>query len=199
MSAYFREPRLKAALTFQDVYMGLSSFEAPATFSMMPHTEIAPGVWFPRGGMYRVVEALMEIASEAGVEFIFEAAVERIEVDGTRARSVVLAGGRRFKADVVVANVDLPYIYQCLLPEQDLAQWLAQKRFFYSVVSFFWGVDKTYPTLAPHTLFLADNYQENFERITQSCGLPDNPCLYIHAPARLDPSLAPKGRIRSLP
>jgi phytoene desaturase len=32
MSAYFDDPRLKAAFTFQDVYMGLSPFEAPATF-----------------------------------------------------------------------------------------------------------------------------------------------------------------------
>jgi len=32
MSAYFDDPRLKAAFTFQDIYMGLSPFEAPATF-----------------------------------------------------------------------------------------------------------------------------------------------------------------------
>ena len=57
MSAYFDDPRLKAAFTFQDVYMGLSPFEAPATFSMMPYTELAHGVWYPKGGMYCIVEA----------------------------------------------------------------------------------------------------------------------------------------------
>ena len=65
MSAYFDDPRLKSAFTFQDVYMGLSPFEAPATFSMMPYTELAHGVWYPKGGMHRVVDALMEIASAA--------------------------------------------------------------------------------------------------------------------------------------
>jgi len=58
MSHYFNDPRLKAAFTFQDVYMGLSPFEAPATFSMMPYTELAHGVWYPKGGMYQVVEIL---------------------------------------------------------------------------------------------------------------------------------------------
>ena len=53
MSAYFDEPRLKSAFTFQDIYMGLSPFEAPATFSMMPYTELAHGVWYPKGGMYQ--------------------------------------------------------------------------------------------------------------------------------------------------
>ena len=70
MSAYFDDPRLKAAFTFQDVYMGLSPFEAPATFSMMPYTELAHGVWYPKGGMYSIVEALMELAQRAGVELV---------------------------------------------------------------------------------------------------------------------------------
>ncbi|HEV8190906.1 MAG TPA: phytoene desaturase family protein [Ktedonobacterales bacterium] len=193
MSAYFREPRLKAAFTFQDVYMGLSPFEAPSTFSMMASTELAHGVWYPKGGMYRVVEALLDVARQAGVEFCFHTPVSRIEVDGTRAHGVVLADGRRLEADVIVANADLPYVYEHLLPPDALATRLAHKQYSCSTVSFFWGVDTVYPALQPHTLFLADEYQENFERISQLRDLPDNPSLYIHAPVRLDPEAAPPG------
>jgi phytoene dehydrogenase-like protein len=108
MAAYFKQARLKSAFSFQDMYMGLSPFEAPSTFSMMAYTELAHGIWYPEGGMYRVVEALMDTARQAGVEFEFEADVERIEVDGTSARGVVLADGLVVKADVVVANADQP-------------------------------------------------------------------------------------------
>jgi phytoene desaturase len=193
MSAYFTEARLRAAFTFQDVYMGLSPFEAPATFSMMPYTELAHGVWYPEGGMYSVVNALMEIARQSGVEFVFDAEIDRIEVKGDFAHGVLLADGQRHDADVVVANADLPYVYQQLLPDIDLAERFVRKRFSCSAISFFWGVDKTYPKLGPHTLFLADNYQENFETIFQRLGVSENPSLYIHAPARLDPSSAPFG------
>jgi phytoene desaturase len=193
MSTYFREPRLKMAFTFQDVYMGLSPFEAPATFSMMPYTELAHGVWYPRGGMYQVVEALMALARQAGVEFIFRAGVKQIEVKGERARGVVLADGQRVEADAIVANADLPYVYQHLLPPDDQAKRLARKRFSCSVVSFFWGVDKPVPGLGPHTLFLSDDFRGNFDAIVHELTLPDNPSLYIHAPTRLDPSLAPPG------
>src|SRR5689334_13704428 len=99
MSAYFDDPRLKAAFTFQDVYMGLSPFEAPATFSMMPYTELAHGVWYPRGGMYSVVEALTQLARDAGVEFIFDTTVERIDVNSTHARGLILENGQRLEAD----------------------------------------------------------------------------------------------------
>ena len=142
MSTYFDNPRLKAAFTFQDVYMGLSPFEAPATFSMMPYTELAHGVWYPKGGMYSIVEALMELAQRAGVEFEFDAPVEQIDVNGTQAQGVVLSDGRQIKADAVLANADLPYIYKNLLPHcargRGESRRLEHKRFSCSVISFFW-------------------------------------------------------------
>ena len=121
MSTYFDDPRLKAAFTFQDVYMGLSPFEAPATFSMMPYTELAHGVWYPRGGMYQVVEALMTLAQKAGVEFQFNANVEHVEVNGRSACGVV-TDNQRLEADAVLANADLTYVYQNLLPQDSQAK-----------------------------------------------------------------------------
>jgi phytoene desaturase len=144
--------------------------------------------------MYRVIEALTEIARQAGVEFVFNTAVEQIEIRGGRARAVILQGGRRLPADVVVANADLPYVYRELLPPNGQARSLAHKRYSCSVISFFWGIDRPYSELGPHTLFLADDFRQNFDSIIRDLTLPENPSLYIHAPARLDPSMAPPGQ-----
>ena len=194
VSAYFDDPRLKSAFTFQDVYMGLSPFDAPATFSLMPYSELAHGVWYPKGGMYSIIEGLVELAQGAGVTFEFDAAVERIDVNGSRARGIVLTDGRHLQADMVLANADLPYVYRDLLPKDGEAERLSRKRFSCSVISFFWGVDKPYRQLPPHTLFLADDYRDNFKSIIRDLDLPANPSLYVHAPARLDPSMAPEGQ-----
>ena len=193
MANYFDDPRLKAAFTFQDVYMGLSPFEAPATFSMMPYTEMAHGVWYPKGGMYQVVEGLLSLAREMGVEFLFKTKVDQILVSQNRAQGV-LVSGKLLEAGAVLANADLPYVYNELLPENGQAKILARKKYSCSVISFFWGVDKPYETLKPHTLFLADDYRENFESIIRDLSIPANPSLYIHAPARLDPAMAPEGQ-----
>ena len=144
MSAYFDDPRLKAAFTFQDVYMGLSPFSAPATFSLLPYSELAHGVWYPKGGMYSIVEALTDLAREAGVEFRFNSAVENIETQSTTARGVRFADGTHLTADVVLANADLPYVYQNLLPQDRTAKTLSRKQYSSSVISFFWGMDKTH-------------------------------------------------------
>jgi phytoene desaturase len=193
MAEFFKHPRLKAAFCFQDVYMGLSPFDAPATFSLMPYTELEHGVWYPKGGMYRIIDALMTLAQAAGVEFALNTTVEQIVVDGNRVARLEIEHGQQATADVFLANADLPYVYQHLLPEDHRAEKINRKQFSCSTISFFWGVDKPYPTLGPHTLFLADDYRQNFVTIIKELGLPANPSLYVHAPSRLDPSMAPPG------
>jgi phytoene desaturase len=160
---------------------------------MMSYTELADGVWFPRGGMYQVVEALMRLARRAGVEFVFNAAVEQIEVESGGVRGVQLEGGRTLAAEAVLANADLPYVYQRLLPHDRQAKSIAHKRFSCSVVSFFWGLDRRAEGLGPHTLFLSDDFRGDFDRIERHLPPAKEPSLYLHAPSRIDPSLAPPG------
>ena len=195
MSHYFKDPRLKAAFTFEDMYMGLSPFDAPATFSLMPYSELAHGVWYPKGGMYKISEALYEIALKCGVEFEFNSAVEQIITTNNAAKGIKLVDGRTLEADVVFANADLPYVYNELLPNDPLVKSLKKKRYACSTINFFWGLDKVYSELPGHTLFLGgDDYERNFDHIINHYGIPDNPNLYVHAPARLDPGMAPKGQ-----
>lgn len=193
MSRFFATDRLRAAFTYQDVYMGLSPFRAPSTFSLMPFSELAHGVWYPTGGMHRIATALAEAAEAAGVTFRYRSPVRRIEVAGGRATGVVLDDGV-LSADVVVATADLPYVYRDLLPDVAPAARLARRTYSGSTISFFWGTDRPFGELAPHTLFLPDAYRDNFDRIERNEPLPDAPAVYVHAPARLDAATAPEGR-----
>jgi phytoene desaturase len=193
MAAFFASPRLRAAFSFQDVYMGLSPFRAPATFSLTPFSELVHGVWYPQGGMRRIVDVLVGLADEAGVRFAYDEPVMRIALEGDRAGGVELGGDRSLRADAVLANADLPYVYRRLLPDRRAAAALARRRSSGSAISFFWGLDTRVPALAPHTLFLADDYRGNFERIERNLPLPAAPSLYVHAPARLDGAAAPEG------
>jgi phytoene desaturase (3,4-didehydrolycopene-forming) len=183
MNSYVSSARLKAALTFQDVYMGLSPFEAPATFSMMPYTEMAHGVWYPKGGMFSVIEALYGIAQDAGVDFRFSQPVRTIELDGQRACGLQLASRESLPFDFVVCNADLPYAYRELLPDQTLSHNLERKRYSCSVISFFWGIETVVESLGPHTLFLADDYQGNFDALARPGAHTPKPPPVMETPA----------------
>jgi phytoene desaturase len=190
---YFGDDHLKAAFTFQNMYLGLSPYDAPATYSLLQYTELADGVWYPMGGMYRVTESLVSIAEKLGVAFEYDAPVRQIELEGDRATGVVLQDGRRLKASLIMVNADLPYAYRDLLPDQEKAKRLAQKKYTCSTIMFYWGVDKVYPQLGHHNVFLAGEYRESFDRIFVEHSLPDEPSFYINAATRTDPSAAPPG------
>jgi phytoene desaturase len=190
---YFQDEKLKAVFSFQDVYMGLSPYESPAAYSMLQYTELADGVWFPIGGMYRIVESLVAIAEGHGARFLYELPVKRIVVKGSHATGVVLEDGSTMNADIVIANADLPYVYDQLLPDRDLARRMMNKQFTCSALMFYWGVDKVYPQLAHHTLFLSGDYKASSDRIFHDHTLPESPSFYIHVPNRTDPSAAPAG------
>src|ERR1700693_2058915 len=126
---YFHDPHLKAAFTFQNMYLGLSPFDAPATYSLVQYTELADGVWYPVGGIYRVIESLARVAEAHGVHFVYNTPVKQIEVDGNRATGVVLQDGSHMSADVIVANADLPYVYSHLLPDRAEADHLERLKY----------------------------------------------------------------------
>ena len=193
-SRFFKTSKLQMAFTFQDMYMGLSPYESPATYSLMQTTELCNGLYYPMGGMYRIAETLTGIAEKLGVRFLYNAPVEKILVDGGRATGVEMAGGQRLSADIVVANADLGYVYRQLLPDDGEADRIDRKEYGCSTVMFYWGLDKQVPQLGPHNLFFSGDYRKGFEDIFKGKTMPEQPNFYIHAPVRLDPSAAPVGQ-----
>ena len=193
-SRFFKDERLKAAFTFQNMYLGLSPYDAPATYSLLQYTELAEGVWYPMGGMYACIQALVKIAEKLGVKFIYNAPVKKLNVNGSRIEGATLQDGREFTADIFVGNADLPYIYKELLPENHEAKNLEKKLYTCSTIMFYWGVDKEYPQIAHHNVFLGGEYKDSFEQIFSDHTLPETPSFYVHAPARTDKAAAPAGQ-----
>jgi phytoene desaturase len=175
------------------MYLGLSPFDAPATYSLLQYTELADGVWFPIGGMYRISQSLAAIGERLGARYLYEAPVRQIELEGGRAKGVILEDGRRLQADVVIANADLPYVYDQLLPDRRAAERLKRLKYTSSTLMYYWAMDKVYPELAHHNVFLGGDYRASFDRIFYDHTLPDEPSFYIHVPNRTDPSAAPEG------
>jgi phytoene desaturase len=190
---YFKDERLKFAFIFQNLYMGIHPYRAPAIFSLMQFTELSHGVWFPKGGMYSIIEALVKIAEKNGVRFLYQTPVEEILVKDGKADGVRLMDGRQLPADLVIANADLPYVYQHLLPPEARTERFTRKNHGCSALVFFWGLDKQYPQLGPHNLFMAEDIRGGFDLIFDQLSLADEPSFYVHVPNRIDPSLAPAG------
>ncbi len=189
---FFKDHRLQKAFTFQNIYVGQNVYRQPAFFSMLPAAEITEGALFPKGGMHRIIERLEEEASRYGVKIRLNEPVEKIMVKKQKAQGVVLESGKEILADIVVANADLPYVYDKLLPENRKAKLLKKKDYSCSAMVFHWGVSKVYPQLDQHSIFLNDPYKEGMTKIFSDKTFSDNPSFYLHSPVRTDPAAAPE-------
>jgi phytoene desaturase len=188
---FFRHPHLRMAYTFQNIYIGQSPFNSPALFSMVPSAELTEGSFFPDGGMFAIVEKLISAAKNNNVDFHFNNPVTEIRVKGKKAESIILNDGSEIQADVIVANADLPYVYRKLLPDKAKSEKLDKLKYSCSAICFHWGLDKVYPQIGHHSVFLSDTFREGLDAIFKDKSVSDNPSFYVHAPVRSDPSAAP--------
>lgn len=196
-SMYFRTERLRRVFTFASMYMGMSPFDAPGTYSLLQYTELAEGIWYPIGGFHKVVEALVNIGSRLGVEYHFNSPIREITLspDGKRATGVTFEDPRRapLSADLVICNADLTYAYNNLLPTTSYGTSLTKRETSCSSISFYWALDKQFPELTAHNIFLAEDYAESFDSIFKEHLIPQQPSFYVNVPSRVDPTAAPSG------
>ncbi|MDP3914014.1 MAG: phytoene desaturase family protein [Bacteroidota bacterium] len=189
---FFKNRHLRMAFTFQNIYVGQNPYQAPAFFSMLPGAEIAEGALFPKGGMHRIVEKLLEKATSLGVTIHYKKPIEKIILNCNKTEGILLEDGTIIHADLVIASADLPYVYKELLPDKEAADRLKKRKYSCSAIVFHWGVDKVYPQLDHHSVFLNDPYKDGLNKIFKEKSLSREPSFYIHAPVRSDKSAAPE-------
>ncbi|CAM1502217.1 Fc.00g042010.m01.CDS01 [Cosmosporella sp. VM-42] len=197
---YFHTERLRRVFTFATMYMGMSPFDAPATYSLLQYTEFAEGIWYPKGGFHQVIGALVKIGQSFGVDYRLSTPVSRVltSSNGKKATGVLLENGETLAADVVILNADLVYAYGNLLPRtpaiEKRSKRLQKKEASCSSISFYWSLNRKVPELSTHNIFLAEEYRESFDSIFGKHALPDEPSFYVNVPSRVDPSAAPSDR-----
>ncbi len=197
VSRFFQTEKLRQAFSLQTMYLGLSPFEAPAVYSLLPYTELAEdGLWFPEGGMYSLVEAMERLATELGVRFHMNSQVEEISVSKGRARGV-RAAGEEIGADAVLANADLPYAYRELLGGTADGDFRLRRRerlrYTASAFMLYLGVDGKLADMVHHNFYLSGCYRENFQAIFRDRRLPEDPSFYAVVPSKTEPRMAPEG------
>lgn len=196
VSRFIRDERLRQVFSFEPLLVGGNPFRITSIYLLIHWLERKWGVWFARGGTTSVVHGLTRLLGEMGVEMRYGAPAERIETRNGRAVAVH-AGGRRIAADVVVANADPTHVYGSLIPadERNLLTRAALRTRKYSMGLFvmYFGTKRTYPDLAHHTILMGPRYRELLRDIFDRRVLADDFSLYLHAPTRTDPALAPPG------
>ncbi|MEM8606177.1 MAG: phytoene desaturase family protein [Myxococcota bacterium] len=182
LESKFQEPRLRQLFARYATYVGSSPFEAPATLNLIAHVE-SDGVFRVDGGIPAVVAAMRKRAVDLGVEFVHEAVVDQIVIEGGRATGV-LAQQEMHRGRAVVFNGDVS-----ALPSLGAARASSETpRELRSLSSVTWAIvgRASGVPLVHHNVFFGDHYRREFEQILREERTPDEPTIYVCAQDRGD-------------
>ncbi len=195
-------PYLRDILNFFIKYVGSSPYDAPAVLNLMPYVQSRFGLWYVDGGLFNLARGLARLAADAGVAVFTGAEVVKLAARGGAIEAAVLADGSRREADVFVSNMEVIPAYARLLEEN--RAFLARYDRFEPACSglvLHLGVDQEYPQLAHHNFFFSRDPRRHFATVFREKRLPEDPTIYLVAPARTDRTQARPGceNIKILP
>ena len=192
---FFKDPRLRQLMEFPVLFLGAMPEQTPALYSLMNYADVVGGTWYPKGGMYAIVDGMYRLALELGVEFRFNEAVTSIELSASAVKSVTTSLGT-YIADVVIGGADYHHIETALLPASHRSYsdlYWDSRTMAPSSLLFYIGLNKKLENVQHHTLFFDTPFEAHAKEIYQNHQWPEAPLFYMCTTSVTDDTVAPPG------
>jgi phytoene desaturase len=191
---YFKDERVRRAFSIQPLLVGGNPFDTTSIYSLIHYLERKWGVWFPCGGMARLVEALVALGKRHGILFEWNADIHSITTAEGLATGVQLHDGRHLPADTVISNADAGYTLAKLLPiSLQKPKVITSKQYSMGLFVWYFSTDKVFSEVPHHTILFGNSYRETLHKIFESQQLSDDLSIYLHRPTATDTHYAPAG------
>ncbi len=195
VDSYFKSEYLRKFFKRFTTYNGSNPWVAPATLNVIPHVELDQGGYYVKGGLYKIAETLFWLAGSLGVEFQFNAEVQRIETNDHTVTGIH-SNDEFYPADLVVSNSDSTETILHLLPDSVISgsKKTKQSNIEPSCSGFvlLLGLNNKYEELSHHNIFFSGDYEQEFNQIFSNKVMPDDPTIYVANTSHTDPKHAPK-------
>jgi phytoene desaturase len=195
VARYFKNRHLQKLLEFMTVFLGGSPFNTPSFYSLMAHADFNQGIWYPTGGMYKLIEGLTKLCHEQGVKIHVSQNVTEMVLEKGKIQKVV-TNDTSYSCDIVVSNADYAYTETALLDRkyQTYPQEYWNKRTLSpSALLVYLGLDHPLEGFEHHSLYLGHEWEKEFERVYTTKEWSKDPSYYMCCPTKTDKSVAPPG------
>lgn len=192
---YIKNPYLIDVINFFIKYVGSSPYDAPAVLNLLPYIQWEFGLWYVEGGMYQLARGLARLLEELGVDVELNTEVTGVDKLGGRIAQVHLSTGKSLSVDVLISNMEAIPFYRHITQEAPRFIQALEAKFppACSGYALHLGLNRSYPALAHHNFFFAQNGPDHFKKLFKEPALSEDPTMYVVAPMRTDPSQGPKG------
>ncbi len=190
----FKNEKLIQLLEFPVLFLGAMPQKTPAMYSLMNYADMSLGTWYPKGGMFEIVKAMVRLAEEMGVKIILNQEVIKLETTNYSITKIVTQNAD-YQADVVVGSADYHHIEQVLLSvdnRQYTEGYWASRTMAPSSFLYYLGINKRLKNLEHHNLFFDADFGLHAKQIYETPKLPSKPLFYVSMPSKTDSTVAPE-------
>lgn len=191
-----KNKKLLKILEFPVLFLGAKPQNTPALYNFMNWADFGLGTWHPKGGMFKVVEGMVKLATDLGVNFITGANVQEITTNSVGQAVGVVVNNKFFASDIVLSGADYHHTEQ-LLPKvyrQYSEKYWSKKTFAPSSLLFYVGFNKKLKNVRHHTLFFDSEFDDHAVSIYDTPEWPKEPLFYASFPSITDTSFAPESK-----
>jgi len=197
LNSWFKDDRLKKILEYTLVFLGSAPSKTPALYNIMNYIDFEMGVFYPKGGIYTIIQSLVSLNKTHGSTIRTNTSVQKINIDNGTATGVTLENGDILNADYVVSNADLWFTENRLITDEKYKTY--PERFWEKAVMgpsafiMYLGLNTTVDNLTHHNLRFGKDWKKNFSEIFDTPQLPSDPSYYVCKPTHTDDNVAPDG------
>ena len=192
---FFKHPKLIELMEFPVLFLGALPENTPALYSLMNYADMSLGTWYPKGGMFKIVEAMASLAESLGVSIHTNCEVLAINTQGGKVTNVQTIKGD-FEVDVVIAGADYHHVETKLLKPEDRnysAKYWDSRVMAPSSLLYYVGVKGELDGLLHHNLFFDTDFAPHAKAIYTDPKWPEKPLFYASLTSKTDATVAPVG------
>lgn len=192
---HFDSSEAQQIISLVAFFLGRTPFDTMAVYSLLSYTEFKHDGYFNvKGGMYKIVEGIVDELLKAGVKITYNTEIVDFEGEINSLNILIDANGKKWTSDVFVINSDAAFFRNKVFKRKNFSETkMNKKSWTMGYLTFYIGLKCKLPQVHHHNYFLGTNYQDYAKNVMKNPGILEKPYYYVNVVSKFNENCAPEG------
>ncbi|MBW6501649.1 MAG: phytoene desaturase [Bacteroidales bacterium] len=192
---YFKSEDAVQIMSLVAFFLGRTPFDTSSVYTLLSYTEfIHDGYYNVEGGMYKIVEGLVEELEKENVTITYNTEIKSYSAEGTRLEYLLDQNNRKWSADIIVINSDAAVFRGQVFRRPEFSvEKLDKKSWTMGPLTIYLGVDSKLSEVNHHNYYLGDNFKDYADKVFKNPDSLQKPYYYVNLLSGQNPDCAPEG------
>lgn len=195
VEGYFDSHEARQIVSLVAFFLGRTPFDTMGIYSLLSYTEFMhDGYHNVEGGMYRIVEGMVELLEKRGATFRYNTEITEVKAEGKSVNSFVDSKGNKFEADIFLVNADAALFRGKVLQRKKFSESRLKKlEWTMGYLTVYVGIDRKLPDMDLHNYFIGTNFEEYANNVLKNPDSLQKPYYYVNVLSKHNKECAPEG------